>query len=1080
MRAIITYDSKTQLKLTYNNFMMFSLRPKKHSLGSQKLRMLLVFLAAGSAAYSPAYARSINSGSSENSFKLSAKFQDKITINGKVLDENLNPVLGATIRVKGTSIGIGSKADGTFVLNDVAKDALISISYTGYKSQELLASSLLTVNLSPVDNLEEVVVVGYGTQKKATVTGSVAEVKGQDLVKAPVANLSNSLAGRLPGLTVTQPSGQPGADASRFNIRGFGNALVLIDGVPGSFNNIDASEIESITVLKDASANIYGFSAANGAILVTTKKGTSGKTSISYNGFYAMQSNTTYPNMLNAGQYTHLYDEAVLNDQLVNNRPFNPTYGADIVQKWRDQSSPEFTSTSWQDLAVRKIAPMTQHNVNINGGAEKIKYFLSGSYLDQKSIWKSDATKFKRYNFRSNIIADITDRLTAEVNVGGIVTDLHSPVSATPGLIINGIRRSLPTSQAFANGNRDYYGINSIGANVLAEMDDKYSGHIDDLKKEITSIGSLNYRIPGVEGLSAKVMYSYKFTNRDLTNYRKQYALYNYDGTNDTYNPVILQNPTSLSKSNTNEVQTVLQSSLSYNRTFVGKHNVKALALFERRYFNDDYLYAYRQYALEGLEQLNLGNLANQNLDGFATFQAREGYVGRVNYDYDNKYLIEFSGRYDGSYKLPPATRFAFFPAVSVGWVLNKESWFNIPAINSLKLRASWGESPDDSPLSGGQYYLGYNYGNGSYVFNPGSLTNNLNPAVQPNYILTYSKSQITNIGFDAGLWNSAFTVSLDAFYRKRVGLPATRASVTIPSTAGISLPQENLNSDEIRGFEVALTYSKTINDFSFSVSPNVSYKQNRNVHIEQSPFNSAWSNYLDNRANRNQNILMGYDYIGQFQNMEEIANAPVQDNNANKSLLPGDLKYADLNNDGVVNASDRKVIGRGFNPDIFFGLNLAASWKGFDISMLFQGATNYSTYFGNEIQRPFFNGGNTYDYFTDRWHRADIYDPNSEWVAGKFPSTRLNGSDNNSLLSSFWVTNAYYLRLKNIDLGYSFSADLLEKANIKGLRIYANASNLFTITNVKYLDPEVTEESLTGRYYPQQRVISFGIQAKF
>jgi hypothetical protein len=400
--------------------------------------------------------------------------------------------------------------------------------------------------------------------------------------------------------------------------------------------------------------------------------------------------------------------------------------------------------------------------------------------------------------------------------------------------------------------------------------------------------------------------------------------------------------------------------------------------------------------------------------------------------------------------------------------------------LNNLKLRASWGESPDDEPLSGGQYYLGYNFGNSSYVFNPGSVTSSLNPAVQPNYILTYSKSRITNLGFDASLWDNMLTVNFDAFLRKRSGLPATRASVTIPSTAGIALPQENLNSDQIRGFEIALAYNKTINDLSFSIAPNITYKQAKNLHIEQSPYNSAWSNFLGNTINRNKNILFGYEYLGQFQSMEEIAESPIQDNNANKSLLPGDLKYADLNNDGVINNQDRKVIGRGLEPDVFYGLNLYATYTGFDATIFFQGASNYSTYFGNEIQRPFFNGGNTYDYFTDRWTREDIYDANSSWIPGKFPSTRLNGTDNNSLISSFWVTNAYYLRVKNVDIGYFFNSELLSKANIKGLRLYANASNLFTITNVNYIDPEVTDESLQGRYYPQQRVISFGVQAKF
>jgi TonB-linked SusC/RagA family outer membrane protein len=1026
----------------------------------------------------------------------------KISVSGKVTDTTGAPLPGATVKVKGGIESVAADANGKFNLT-VPDHSILIFSFIGFANLELpaVADKEMVVALKPnKGNLSEVMVVGYGTQRKATLTGAVEQVRGSELEKAPVANLTNSLAGRLPGLVVTQGSGEPGSDGSNINIRGLGAPLIIVDGVPGDLSQINASEVEGITMLKDASANVYGFRASNGVMLVTTKRGKIAAPEISYSGYYGWQSNaTSYAKLVNAGQYTELYDEAVINDQIVNNKPLKPTYGAEEVAKWQAGTDPNHQSTDYYKTLLKNSSSIQQHTLNVRGGTENTQYFLSAGAMFQNGLLQSDATKFKRYNFRSNVTSKIANNLTAGLNVAANFQNLTSPLSTNPFSLFNdGIQRAAPTLSPYANNNPNYFSNN--GGSLLAKSFNDYAGSNNPVTHSIQTQGYLNYKI--ITGLDARVTYAYNFNNISTRSFNKAYNLYTYNAAAQTYTPTAYNGLSSLKVEDKEEFQSVARGELNYLRTFGNKHNLKVLALYERTETNKTNVNGYRQFTLENLYQLDLGNATNQTTGGKQEQTAYASFVGKVNYDYMGKYLLEVGGRYDGSFKLPPLDRYALFPYVTAGWLISQESWFKVGAINSLKLRASWGIAGNDGNLDADQYTTGYGL-EGSYVLTPGAITNGLRIAKTPNYLLTWVKSTSENIGFDAGLFNDAVTVSVDVFNRSLTGIGANPVDA-LPSTSGLTLGQQNFNSNRTRGFEFSFSYNKKIGDLSFSIAPNISYTRTKDVKVIASPFTNALANYNGNglgedkfnKNNRYQNFQFGYVYTGRFTSMGQIAAAPIQDGNGNQSLLPGDLMYADLNNDGIIDGNDQKVIGRGRNPEIFYGLNLTASWKNFDISVLLQGATNYKGMLEGAFRSPFNNGGSAYALFTDRWHREDIYNPNSAWIPGEYPSTRLGGLGSNTRVSSFWMVDAWYLRVKTLDIGYSLGKQALSHIGLKQVRVYVSSQNLLTFTNLKYTDPEAGTQDIAnasaddnnnasnkgnqGFYYPQQKVVNLGVQIKF
>lgn len=993
-------------------------------------------------------------------------------ITGRVVDNKEEPIIGASVIVKGSKVATITDVNGNFSLN-ATNQSLLTVSYIGYLSSEVKVGSQANLLIKLEENTEllnEVVVVGYGTQKKVNVTGSVSTVNGSVISKSPVSNITNSLVGNLPGLRATMRSGEPGFDESSIDIRGFGDALIIVDGVPSSFSQLDPAEIESVSILKDGSAAIYGVRSANGVVLVTTKKGATAKPKITYNTYYGVQSITRYPKFANAAEYAELTDESEINAGRV------PVFGKEKVQKYREGKEAGYEGTDWYDLAIRKYTPQKYHNMTATGGTETTKYFLSLGYFDQSGMWKSDDTHFRRYNFRSNISSKIGKQLTVEFNLSGRIEKRDAPKTSA-SLLMSQIARTFPTYEAYANGNPLYLARTNIDVNLLASMEKDKVGYYNEKQKHLNGIISLNYDVPFIKGLAAKAMYSYQTASVNEKSWTKKYDLYKYDTSTDSYESSYTGNdPTNLYLSNNQGDETQLQLSLNYSTSLMEKHNIKALLLFERSEGIYSNFNAYREFVLDALDQMFAGASQNKNNDGSGSESANMGYVGRINYDYDNKYLFEAGFRYDGSYKFPKDSRFGFFPTFSAGWRLSNEDFLkDNTVINNLKLRASWGKMGDDGGATPFSWIMGYRFPEGSYIFGD-AITQGLVSTGVPNNQLTWYTATTSNLGFEMGFFKNKLTLDMDVFFRERKGLLATR-NLTLPDSYGATLPQENLNSDNTRGFEFVVGYNNKIGDLEYKVSANTTWTRSRNDYVEQASPTSAYTNWRNNGSNRWNNRYWGYKAVGQFQSMDEIKSWAIQDSKANTTLLPGDIKYEDLNKDGVINGNDYAVIGRGATPELFYGLTLAAAYKGFDFSMLLQGAANFNVYFSEELQNPFFNNANSYAFLTDRWHKADMYDANSEWIPGKYPTTRANGIDNNKYTSSFWLKDASYLRLKTLEIGYSIPKNLISKIGFEQVRFYFSGQNLFTFDKIKYIDPEAPGGR--GRFYPQQRVMTIGLNVQ-
>lgn len=1002
--------------------------------------------------------------------------QKKITVTGTILDDAGLPIIGATVMEEGTTNGTITDIDGNYSIS-VQKNAKLTFSYIGYNKQSISVNGKTSINISMKEDLrqlEEVVVVGYGTQKKGSITGAVSGIETQDIVKAPTTDISTSLGGKLPGLRVVTRSGEPGNSGAEVDIRGFGKALVIVDGVPSSFEQIDPNEIENISILKDASAAVYGVQAANGVILVTTKRGKDGKTKVNFNSTFNWQRPTIYPKMVNAAQFIELTDEDKVN------RGEAPIYGPEELAKWK-AGGPGYESTDWYGQTVRSWAPMQQYNVNARGGNEKLSFFSSLGYVNQEGMWKSKSLNFDRFNFRTNVDAKITDDFSASVSLSGRKEKRDAP-STDMNLTMASLQRVHPTHQPYVNGNKDYLSeVNVPFFNPLAQTDKSVVGYNKSTWEVFEGSLTLNYDASRyVKGLSAKVLGYYNSTNYLGTVFNKQFNLYKYDEAKEEYYPSYKGNdPSNIQKTNDKYENKVFQGSINYNNTFAQKHDVSALFLIETRQNKSSWFNAYREFAIDAIDELGSGVDENKNNNGSSGYSGNIGYIGRLNYGYDNRYLAEVSFRYDGSSKFPSGSRWGFFPSVSAGWRISEESFIkdNFDFIDNLKLRASWGKLGDDADASGFQYLTGYNYPNGKYIFGDKVVPTLVSKGLA-NPDITWYKSTLYNVGVELSLWNGLLSTEFDVFYRKRTDLLATRAA-SLPGTFGASLPKENLNSDSDRGFELVLSHRNNLdNGINYSITSNVSYTRSKYNHVERNASVNQYQDWRNNTNNRWKNIHWGYKSIGQFQSYDEIATAPVQDGKGNTTLNPGDIRYKDYNGDGVIDDTDKHIIGRGSKPEIMYGIDLFAQWKGVDVSVFMQGAANFNVYLQDQMTQPLFNGESTIKDMMNRWHHEDPYDSTSRWIPGKHPSTYASGKENNKLYSSHWLQNASYLRIKEIQVGYTLPKEILHKAGIENLRVFVSGYNLFTFTGMKLLDPETA--STNGRYYPQQKVLSAGLNLTF
>lgn len=1020
-------------------------------------------------------------------------------VTGHVADATGEPIIGANVTVKGTTVGTITDIDGNFTLEVGSTDGTLVVSFIGYKSAEAAIKGKSPINVilqEDTETLDEVVVVGYGTQNRKSLTGAISDVKSESLTRSVSTTTAGALSGKIAGISTRAKDARPGKGIS-LEIRNMGAPLYVIDGIPYGgntgndwlvnsevsgndvFNSLNIEDIESITVLKDASAAIYGLRASNGVVLVTTKKGKKNeKVSINVNGYYGWQNLTRFPELANAEQYTRGLAEAAQN----RGEDPNSVYTKEELAKWAAGTEKGYKSYDYYDMIMRKNVPQYHVNASVTGGSERTNYYLSVAHTSQEAMMPD--FNYQRTNFQLNLDTKITNRFTIGAQVSGRyekTNDVGLPGGDGYYSAILAVFKMRPIDSPYANDNPNYIrNIDSYrnGYNPAAFRRD-IAGYKDSMTRyaNINAYAQYDFSF----GLTAKATFSYGYTNSRFDGYQYAYQIYTYDEASDTYNGTNAAGRWRLQIDRSVPTR-YMQLQLNYNKQ-IKDHNISAVLGYEA----SDYDWSKKTYGTEpSTDYLPLLQMDEINSFGDEwSYEARAGWLARVNYDYAHKYLVELLARYDGSYLYAPSQRWGFFPGASIGWRISEENFFAPlkSVVDDLKIRASIGQTGTESGVSLFGYLSGYNWNQGSAVLD-GEYVTGLNQRGLPVTNLSWTKNTTKNIGFDLTMFGNRLTISADAFRKDITGVPAARYDVLLPSEVGYSLPNENLNKQAYVGTEAMATWTDHIGDFNYRVSGNITFSRYRNIESYKPRFSNSWDEYRNSSEDRWGGIYWGYQVIGQFQSEEEIKNYPVNlDGQGNTTLLPGDLIYKDVNNDGVINGMDERPIGfpEGWAPILSFGGNIGLEWKGIDLNIDFSGGAMQGWRQNYELTNAYHNGGNSPAYLLeDRWHRLDLYDPESEWVPGRYPAIRNGEFAYNNKNSDFWLHNVHYLRISNLEIGYSLPTWMLKPIHAQKVRIYGSVSNLCSFDNVHQygIDPEITAAAAV--VYPQQRTFLVGFNVTF
>lgn len=1020
-------------------------------------------------------------------------------VTGHVADATGEPIIGANVTVKGTTVGTITDIDGNFTLEVGSTDGTLVVSFIGYKSAEAAIKGKSPINVilqEDTETLDEVVVVGYGTQNRKSLTGAISDVKSESLTRSVSTTTAGALSGKIAGISTRAKDARPGKGIS-LEIRNMGAPLYVIDGIPYGgntgndwlvnsevsgndvFNSLNIEDIESITVLKDASAAIYGLRASNGVVLVTTKKGKKNeKVSINVNGYYGWQNLTRFPELANAEQYTRGLAEAAQN----RGEDPNSVYTKEELAKWAAGTEKGYKSYDYYDMIMRKNVPQYHVNASVTGGSERTNYYLSVAHTSQEAMMPD--FNYQRTNFQLNLDTKITNRFTIGAQVSGRyekTNDVGLPGGDGYYSAILAVFKMRPIDSPYANDNPNYIrNIDSYrnGYNPAAFRRD-IAGYKDSMTRyaNINAYAQYDFGF----GLTAKATFSYGYTNSRFDGYQYAYQIYTYDEASDTYNGTNAAGRWRLQIDRSVPTR-YMQLQLNYNKQ-IKDHNISAVLGYEA----SDYDWSKKTYGTEpSTDYLPLLQMDEINSFGDEwSYEARAGWLARVNYDYAHKYLVELLARYDGSYLYAPSQRWGFFPGASIGWRISEENFFAPlkSVVDDLKIRASIGQTGTESGVSLFGYLSGYNWNQGSAVLD-GEYVTGLNQRGLPVTNLSWTKNTTKNIGFDLTMFGNRLTISADAFRKDITGVPAARYDVLLPSEVGYSLPNENLNKQAYVGTEAMATWTDHIGDFNYRVSGNITFSRYRNIESYKPRFSNSWDEYRNSSEDRWGGIYWGYQVIGQFQSEEEIKNYPVNlDGQGNTTLLPGDLIYKDVNNDGVINGMDERPIGfpEGWAPILSFGGNIGLEWKGIDLNIDFSGGAMQGWRQNYELTNAYHNGGNFPAYLLeDRWHRLDLYEPESEWVPGRYPAIRNGEFAYNNKNSDFWLHNVHYLRISNLEIGYSLPTWMLKPIHAQKVRIYGSVSNLCSFDNVHQygIDPEITAAAAV--VYPQQRTFLVGFNVTF
>jgi TonB-linked SusC/RagA family outer membrane protein len=988
----------------------------------------------------------------------------QLKVSGKVTDPNTRELLiGATVVVKGTNTGATTSTDGTYTINVPDGSAILVFSFIGYTTQEVNVSgrTTLDVELIPVTTgLEEVVVVGYGTQKKETMTGSISKVGGAEIVKSPSVNVTTSLAGKLPGLIINQRTGQPGAENISILIRGLGtfndnNPLIVIDGVPrdNTLQDLNAQDIESVTVLKDASAAIYGARAANGVILVTTKQGSKSKPTFNLTYNYALNQPTLNPVMEDAVVFAESYNEAEWYRQGRPATGFVPFYSAEAIQKYRDGSDPIlYPNTDWSDVSTRDWAIQQNVNLQATGGSDNVRYLVSFGASDQGGNYVHCDDNYKRYNARVKVDIDLSENLTIGANISAIPSNRHSSV----GTDFASILFSNPTVVAiYPNG------LIAPGRFRQSSLLSDRRGFNEIKNYPLQSTFTASYKVPFLKGLTLDASYNYDLRNQFQKTFGQPAWYHEYNVLTGEYDMHWTLQPIEVRDTYSRWTNSLFNFRISYKTTIAQNHNVSVMLGTEQQKSNYSYVMAYRKnFVSAAIPQINVGSTSPNDAEtgGSASESAYNNFFGRLNYDFKSKYLLEFLFRYDGSQIFPEGKRYGFFPAVSAGWRLSEESFIkdNLPFVNELKLRGSYGELGNDR-VPAYQYLQAFQFGH-NYVFG-GKDSPGIYSSTMPNPNITWEVSKKLDFGLEASLWNRLLGVELTIFSE-------TRSNILLQPVLSVShvfgfpaLPDQNIGKVKNHGFELTLTHTNTLGELTYSVNANLSFARSEIIYMDEVPPAEPYMAQTGHPLGSG----LYYKTDGIINNQEEYVNYPHAE-----GAQVGDIMIVDLNKDDIINGDDRYMTNSSPIPEYVFGLTTNLQYKGFDLTLYFQGQTNAWTYDGNLESFARTNLDNNVVYrATNRWTkdnqdgatmpRADTYQPGT---------------------TDFFLYDATFIRIKNLELGYSLGSNLSKKIRLNDVRVFVNGTNLFTwAKEITWRDPEISGGFGT---YPPLRIINVGINVNF
>jgi TonB-linked SusC/RagA family outer membrane protein len=1039
-----------------------------------------------------------------------------------VSDAN-GPLFGATITIKGTSQGQLSDAKGIVKFNELSPNATVVVSFIGYTTQEIAVGGRTSINVVLVEEakmLDELIVTGYGTQKKASQTSSISVINAEDIVKTKQADVVTSLQGRIPGLLIRQDGGTAGKFWSNLSVRGYGTPIVVIDGIVRSepytiqagymvstdlaLAQMNPDDIESISVLKDASASIYGLGAGNGVILVTTKKGQVNKPQINYSNNFSFGS----PKM---PKEMGMVDLMTIANEMADNALESHPYSDATIEEYRNGTK---TGFSWWDMMMKQYATSQTHNLSIRGGTDRVQYFVSGSYRSEGSIYNVDNFKYDRYNLRGNFTAKLTDNLTMDYQTSLRSTKSKDPYntdnySDASGMLFNYIAYADRTVGATTLANPSHYTYQgqSPTYNPMALADHNLN-FTDKRGRLVNNTINLTYQAPFLKGLSMILTGAYDFNYNGTYNKETKYPLYDYytdlkvgtGGTRNYYGESISENERYNARFQTNyELKK-------------DKHHVTGMLAVEATKTNTRYLASSREFGDFYTHNTVSSGIASTAVStGTRVETATAGYLGRLNYDYAGKYLVELMGRYDGTYVYAPGHRWGFFPSYSLGWRVSEEPFIknNFKWVNNLKLR--WSDGKTGSTQGNAYDYLSGYTSSGSYVFDSGSSTTGYTNSQIANTILSWANIRMLDVGLDWDFFSGLFGGSFDVFSRKTTGIAGTSSGST-PTILGVTVPSINIDSKLDVGLDVSLTHRNKIGDFNYHVTASGTFARTKVLHLE-SQATSNWPSqevyygsslfYLQNFAlsgGSQQDRWTNYRALwyyrlagGQFQSLDEINsyNVKYDATYGSQKTVVGQYKIEDTNGDGYITGADIRYKWGEANPPLQFGLTIGGDYKNFDFNTTWQGAALVSKIIW--LLHIFGYGGysDNYEMYLDRWHVANIgddpFDPNTKWVSGYWPAlVDANGpgvlrGGTYDFPTDFTQINGSYFRMKSVEIGYTLPKEALSILGIKSARVFVGGTNLITFCTkkMKYYDPE-SAAAMHSSTMPIMRTMNFGMNINF